>query len=140
MGSGKMDNPGLQWLPKYIQHVATKLGQLVEEKDSVVRQAHLLRTNRGPTANQPGVANGVMRRAERAARHQRRSSSQHARNRVNACGLERLVQSERGQDPRESARQHGLAGPGRPQEEQVVRAGGCALQYTLGYRLTPYIA
>ena len=91
-----MDDPGFQWLPEYIQHIPAKFGQLVEEEHAIVRQADLPGPDRRATSDEPGVTDRVMRGPERTPRHQRRPSRQRAGDRVNAGGLECLVQSEGG--------------------------------------------
>ena len=115
-----MDDACFQRLPEYIKHVTAKFGQLVEEEDAVVCETDFTGSDRRPTADEPGVADRVMRGSERALRHQPRASPQRARDRVDASGLECFVQRERGQDPREPACEHRLARPGRPQEEHIV--------------------
>jgi hypothetical protein len=61
----------LQGLAQHLQRLAVELRQLVEEQDALVRQADLAGLRDAAAADQPGVADGVVRRAERPHRHQR---------------------------------------------------------------------
>src|SRR6185437_1479338 len=55
----------LKGLAHDLQNVALKFGQFIQEENSVVAKRHLTRTRHGATSYQPGVADGVMRRAKR---------------------------------------------------------------------------
>ena len=73
--------------------------------------------------SKPGVAGGVMRRAERTPRHQRLARRQQADDAVNLGRLQRLVQGQRRQNRRQPFGQHGFAGARRADEQHVVPAG-----------------
>ena len=78
--AGKVSEPGgaadgddlvLQRLAQHLQHARAELGQLVQEEHAAVRQADLARARPVPAADQAGVADGVVRRAEGAVADQR---------------------------------------------------------------------
>ena len=62
-----------------------------------------------------------MRRAKRPVADEPALAEQ-ARHRVQPGHFERLRTRQRGQDRREAAREHRLAGPGRADEERIVSA------------------
>ena len=69
--------PILQRLAQHLQHVARELGQLVEKQHAVVRQADFARPRHaGAAADQAGVGDGVVRRAERPLVQQSRAGRQ----------------------------------------------------------------
>jgi hypothetical protein len=53
--------------PKGTRHLGLELGQLVQEEDTVVGQAHLARLGDRAAADETGVGDGVVGRAERAS-------------------------------------------------------------------------
>ncbi len=116
-------------------------GQLVQEQHAVVRQADLA----GPrharaAADQAGVGNGVVRRAERPLAQQARALRQDAGDAVDLGGLERLLEGQRRQDAGQALGQHGLARARRPDHEHVVHAGGGHLERALGGGLAAHVA
>jgi hypothetical protein len=62
MGPG--GNSLFQRLAQRLQGIAAELGQLVEEEDAVVGEAHLPRAGNAAAADEAGVGDRVMRRAE----------------------------------------------------------------------------
>ena len=69
-----------------------------------------------------------MRSAERRQGDEGLLAVHQAGDRVDPCHLQRGVGVERGQDPREPAREHRLPRPRRPAEEAVVPARGSQLE------------
>ena len=61
---------------------------------------------------------------------------EHACDRVHRRHLERLSIGKRGEDGGESAREHGLARPGRTNQQAAMSASGSDGQHALGSRLT----
>jgi hypothetical protein len=51
---------------------------------------------------------------------------------MNLGGLERFLEAERGQDSGHALGQHGLAGTGWPDHQDVVAAGASDLEHALG--------
>jgi hypothetical protein len=70
-GASERDDAVFQRLTEGRQGVTAELGQLVEEKDTVVGEAHLPRAGDAAAADEAGVGNTVMERAE--GRRQRRA-------------------------------------------------------------------
>jgi len=68
-------------------------------------------------ADQTGVADGVMRRAERPHGHERLSRLEPAHGAVDAGGLQALGGGQRRQDGRQALREQGLARAGRADHE-----------------------
>ncbi len=103
-------------------------------------EAHLARSRPRPATDEPGVADGVVRGAERADRGDARTGWQQSRDAVNTGGLERLVQGHGRQDGREPAREHGLARAGRTNHEQVVAPSRRDLERAFGRGLASHVA
>ena len=103
----------LQRLAQHLQTAAMELRQLVEEENAVMGQRDLARRRRTAAADHAGVADRVMRRAERPAFHQRLVRRQPAHRAVDARRLQALGRRQRRQDRRQPLRQHRLAGARR---------------------------
>ncbi len=129
----------LQRLAQHLQRPLVELGQLIEEEDAAVRQADLAGARPAPAADQPGVADGVVRRAEGAAAHQRRPGGQQAADRVDLRHLQRLRERQARQDRRQRAGQQRLARPRRSGHDRVVPAGRGDLQPALDLLLPPHV-
>ena len=99
-------------------------------RSSTPRCARLASPGRGPgpAADDRGRRRRVVRRAERRPYRPAAAPREQARDRVDPRHLERLVAVERRQDARQPAREHRLAGSGRPGEQQIVPAGRRDLQ------------
>ena len=78
----------------------------------------------------------MMRRAEGSAVHNRLVGWQHPCHRIDAGGLDCLIEAQLGQNRRQSLCQHTLSGSRRPNQQQVVSAGCGDFQRTLGKWLT----
>ena len=136
-GARDGDAAFFQRLAHGLQDAALELGQFVQEQHAVVREGDFAGRGIDVAAQQAGVAGGVMRRAERAARHQRLAGRQQADDAVNLGGLQRLLQRERRQDGRQPLGQHGFARARRADQQHVVPAGGGDLQRALD-RFLPF--
>ena len=77
-------------LAQHFERLAVELGQLVEEEHAVVGERDLARRGRRAAADQAGVADRVMRRAERADGQQRLARLQAADRTVDARGFDRF--------------------------------------------------
>ena len=64
-GARNGDDVFFQRLAHHLQRSAVEFRQLIQEQHAVVRQADLARARIAAAADQPGVADGVMRAAER---------------------------------------------------------------------------
>ena len=139
---GARDGDGVifERLAHDFEHVAGKLGQLVEEEQAVVRERDLAGARHDAAADEAGVGDGVVRRAEGPLRDQAGAGIEHAGDGVNLGGLERFVEGERGEDRRQALGQHGFAGAGRADHENVVAAGRGHFERALGGLLAAHIA
>src|SRR5919202_4606336 len=100
--------PVFERLAQDFEDGAVELGQLVEEEHPVVRQGDFAGARDGPAADQPRVADRVVRRAERPLGDQPRAPGQPG-DRMNLRQLQRGLEFERRQDRRQALRQHRLA-------------------------------
>jgi hypothetical protein len=78
-----------------------------------VGERDLARVGLVAPAHQPGMADGVMRGAERPVLDQGRIRGKLVGHRVNAGDVQGLVDGHARQDARHGARQQGFASPGR---------------------------
>jgi hypothetical protein len=129
----------LKRLAQNFEHVARKLRQLVQKQQTIVRQRHLARPRNDASANQPGIGDGVVRRAERALRHQAGSRVEHAGYGVNLGGFQRFVEGERRENRRQPLGKHGFSGAGRADHENVMAAGRGNFESALGGLLAAHI-
>ncbi len=128
----------LERLAQGLEHVAAKLGQLVEKEHAPMGERDLARTRRRAAAEQAGGGNGVMGRAKRARPADQRLQRPAARAR-DPDRLDRLRGIERWQQRRQPARSHRLARPRRADHDQAVTAGGRDLERVGERRLTAQI-
>ena len=84
------DDPVLQRLAQHLQAMLPELRHLVQEEHAAVRQADLAGPRPLPAADQPGVRDGVVRRAEGPVADQRDVAGQHAGDGVDARDVQRL--------------------------------------------------
>ena len=111
-------------LAQDFEGLAVEFGKLVEEKNAFMCKTDLAGLRRAPAADEAGVADGVMRRSERADGHQRLAGAEEAHRAVDAGGFQALLGRQGGHDRRQSLGEKGLAGAGGADEEDVVGAGG----------------
>ena len=135
-GAGDSDASLLQRLPQPVEDTGRELRGLVKEEHSTVGQAGRTwpRHPRAPSDDR-GHAGRVVRVLEGCTGDQR-LFAQPAGDRVDRRDLERFVQRQRRQDARQSLRQHRLPGARRPEQEQMVTAGGGHLDSRPPDRLT----
>ena len=111
----------LERLPQPLEARPRELRQLIQKQQPAVRQAHLPRPHRRPAPEQPRHAHRVMRGPQRRlleqpARDRSPQKSMHLRH------LERRLAVEPREQPDRPPRQHRLARPRRPVQQQVVPA------------------
>ena len=116
-----------------------EFGKLVEEEDAVVREAHLARRRVRAAAEEAGVGDRVVRRAEGALEDERLVGGERAGDAVDLRRLQRLVERHFREDGREAAREHRLARAGRPDHDHVVAAGDGHLHRALGAFLSAHV-
>ena len=120
------DRTVLHRLAQVLEHVARKLGQLVEEEHPPGGEGNLSRPRRCPSADEARCADTVMRRTERPALDEAAAGLRKAGSGVDPGELEGLRAGRPGRDRRQAAREQGLARPGGAEEQQGGRAGGRA--------------
>src|SRR6266478_5869710 len=128
--------PVLQRLPHHFQHIPLKFRQLIQKEHAIVTQRNFPRPRHRASANQPGIADGVVRRSVRPRPHQPAAVFQDARHAMNPRRLDGLFERHRRQDRRDALRQHGLPRPRRPDKQNVVPARASHFQRALR-RLLP---
>lgn len=89
-------------------------------KDTGFGEADLARMRHGLSADQPGVADRVVRGTERALNDQRLAAVEHAGDAVDAGHVGRFVQGQERHDRWQSPCDERLARSRRPDQEQVV--------------------
>ena len=127
-------------LAHYFQCRAFELGQLIEKKNAVMREAHFARIRNCAAAEQADVADGVMRRAKRPRGDERLFAVQQAGDAVNLRRLDRFLQRHRRNDGGDAFRQHRFARAGRTDHEHVVTAGHRHFDRALHVALAFYVA
>jgi hypothetical protein len=127
-GASERDFAILERLPKGLESRPTKLENLVEKKDAVVRERDFPGANGVPAADQAGIADGVVRASERTRGNEPSIGGQEACDAVDHRDGERFVECEGRQERRKTAREHRLAPARRPDEQEVVTAGGSDLE------------
>ena len=112
-----VDAPLLQRLTQRVERRRREGADLVKEKNSEVRQAHLARPRHAPPAHKPRGRDGVVRGPERAACDERAPGRQEPGHGVHPGDGDGLLNRQARQDPRQAPGQHGLAAPGRTDHE-----------------------
>ena len=140
-GAGDAERAIFQRLAEHFENVARKLREFVEEEHAVVRQADFAGTRHaGAAADQAGVGDGVVRRAERALVQQSGARPERAGDAVDFGGFDGLFEGEGRQDAGEALGEHGLAGAGRADHQDVVDSGGGDFEGALGHGLAAHVA
>src|ERR1035441_4426404 len=128
-----------EWLAHHLEYVARKFRQLVEKQQSVMRERNFAWPWNDSTADEAGIGDGVMRGSEWPLRHQPCCGIENSGDGMNLGCLESFFKSERSENRRQALGEHGLAGAGRPDHENVVAAGRSYFQGTLRGFLTTHI-
>src|SRR2546426_5673221 len=82
-GAGNAYRPIFQRLAHYFQHIAWKLGHLVQKKHAVVGERNFSGAGHSAASDQSSVRNSVMWGAKRTHSHQPGSGVEHAGNTMN---------------------------------------------------------
>jgi hypothetical protein len=101
----------LEWLAQDLKDMAAELGQFIQEEHAIVGQRHVTRHRHVAPADQPRIRDGVVGRATRAGRDQRRPGAGEAGDAVDTRGVEGFRQGHRRQHGREAAGQYRFARP-----------------------------
>ena len=132
------DAARLERLAQHFEHVAAELRQLVEEEHAVVRERDLAGTRRRAAAHERDGGSGVVRRAK-GPHAEALGMKDAAREALHRRRLERFLLGHRGQDAGNARREHGLARPRRPREEERVASGGGDFERALRVRLAAHV-
>ena len=130
-GAADRHDPIFQRLPQHIQGLLAELRQFIQKQHAAMRAGDLARPDLRAAADQAGLRDRVVRRAERAQPDQRRVARQHAADRVDLGDFERLGQAHRRQDRRHRARHQRLARARAARHQHVMSTGGGDLQRAL---------
>jgi hypothetical protein len=109
----------LERLPQDLEDMAAALGQCIQEEHAVVGQRHLARHRHVAPADQPGIRDGVVRRATRAGRDQGRPVAREAGDAMDARRLNSPGEGHGRQEGGEPPGPPRRARPRRPQEARV---------------------
>src|SRR5215471_10750403 len=118
------DRAVLERLAQGIEYAHGKLGQLVEEEDAEMGQAHLAGMRDAASPDEPSSRDRVMRRAEGSLAHEPMPGREQAHHAPHGGHFDGFLQGERREDAAEAAREHGLAGSWRPDHDEVVTSRG----------------
>ena len=132
-----LDAPLLERLPQGVDGAARELGQLVEEEDAPVRERDLAGHRPRAAPDEALRGDRVVRRAEGPLGREPPVADPGGA--VHLGDLERLLEARRRQDSGEATGEHGLAGSGRADHEQVVPARGRDLERPLGVLLAAHV-
>jgi hypothetical protein len=114
------------------EDVAGEFGELVEEEDAVVGEGDFAGTGDDAAPDEARVGDGVVWGAEGALSDETGFGVEDAGDGVNFGGLEGFFKGEGREDGREAAGEHGFAGAGRADHEDVVATGGGDFESALG--------
>jgi hypothetical protein len=131
-GAGDGNVTVFERLAQDFENVAGKLGELVEEEDAVVGEGDFAGAGNGAAADEARVGDGVVRGAERPLGNESGFGVEDTGDGVDLGGLEGFVESEGREDRGETAGEHGFAGAGRADHQNVVTTGGGDLEGALG--------
>ena len=96
--------------------------QLIEEEDTIVGETHFARVWERTAAEQPNIADGVMRRAKWSRGDKRFFGIEQPGNAVNLCRLNRFLERKGRNDGGDTFGQHRFARTRWPDHQHVVTA------------------
>jgi hypothetical protein len=109
-GAGDEDRSILEWLAQGLQDTAVEFGELIQEKNAVVRESDLPRPREAvSSSDHPCVGDGVVRGAERWLCYQRGILSKEPCDTIDPCHIEGLIEGEGRKNSREGVSQHALS-------------------------------
>jgi hypothetical protein len=130
----------LEGLTKDLKDVAGEFGKLVEEEQTVVGERDFAGARDHAATDEAGVGDGVVWGSEGSVGNETLVAIEDAGNRVNLGGFQSLFKAQGRQDGGEALGEHGLAGAGRPNHEDIVATGSGDFQSTLRYMLAANVA
>ena len=121
--------PFLERLAQHLEHVAAELEHLVEEQHAVMREADLAGPRLRPAADQRGVRDRVMRRAKRPLDDRARApGGSRPATEWTAVTSSASSKVSGGRIPATRRAIIVFPGAGRPDEQEIVAAGGGDLE------------
>src|SRR5438034_3895612 len=138
-GAGNTNRAVFQRLAHYFQHIAWKLGHLVQKKHAVVGERNFSGTRHSAASDQSSVRNSVMWGAKRTHSHQASSGVEHSGNAMYFRGLQRLFKSKWRQDGWHALSQHGFSRAGRTDHQNIVPTSACDFESALSGVLAAHI-
>src|SRR5437667_6958989 len=138
--AGHGDLPVFKRLAQYFQRRSLKLGQLIEKKDAVMGKAYFTRIRKRAAAEQPNVADGMMRVAEWSDRNERFFGVEQAGNAMNLRRLNCFFEGERRNNGRNALGQHRVARTGRTNHQDIVTASDSHFDGALNVPLPLHVA
>ena len=139
-GAGDGDGAVFERLAEDFEDVAGELGELVEEEQAVVGEGDFAGARDHAAADEAGVGDGVVGRAEGAVGDEAFVAVEDAGDGVDLGGFEGFFEAQRREDGGQALGEHGLAGAGRADHEDVVATGGGDLEGALGDVLAADVA
>ncbi len=118
--AGDGDAAVLHWLTQHLENVLLELGEFIQKEHPVMRERHLARLRGVAAADQPHVGDGVVRGAEGTGGDERVVPLQKPHHAVDLGRLDRLLEEHGREDGGDAPGQHGLAGTGRADHQDVV--------------------
>jgi hypothetical protein len=115
-----VENTLLQWLAQDLQDMAAELGPFIQEEHAMMGQRHLAWHRHMADPDQPRIGDGMMGRAKRPGRHQRRTSPREAGDAVDTGGLNGLGEGHRRQNGGQPPRQPRRAHPRGAEQEDIM--------------------
>ncbi len=130
--AGNSDRAVFERLAHDFEDIALELRQLVEEQHAIVAERDFAGAGDGAAADEASVADGVVRRAVGTRSDQALAIFEDSGDAVDARSLDGFFERHGRQDGGNAFGQHGLAGAGRTNKENVVTTGAGNFQRALG--------
>ncbi len=131
--------PLFQRLAQNFQAAAIEFREFVKKKNAVVGEADLPRGGRAAAADHPGIADRMVRRAERPRGQERLIGLEPAKRTVDACRTQALGGRQRGQDGRQTAGEHGFSRARRTDHQDIMPPRGRDHQGSFGELLAAHV-
>ena len=123
--AGDGDLAAFEGLAEHLQNISAELGEFVEEENSVVGHRAFTGSRDGSATDEGLGGCAVVRGADRPLVEEGYAVGQHAHRGIDAGGFKGFGTAEQRKDAGDALGEHGFAGAGGTDHEQVVGAGGC---------------
>jgi hypothetical protein len=124
VGAGDGDGAGLEGLAEDFEDATGEFGEFIEEEDAVVGEGDFTGAGDFAAADDGRSGGGVVGGADGAGADEGFAVWHEAAGGVDAGGFEGLLAGEGWEDGGEAFAEHGFAGAGGAEEEDIVAAGG----------------